>query len=87
MLPHRRETNSIIIIAVAAAPVPTIHRVFGRTLFVGTNGIPDAAVVFIVSVAVPVVVLADKLIGPPTEHVGGSFPVNGARYKTARLSQ
>ena len=44
----------------------------GRTLFVGENGIPEAAVVLTVSVAVPLVLPADKLIGPPTEHVGGS---------------
>jgi hypothetical protein len=70
--------HSIITInAVAAAPVPTIQRVVGRMSFVGTNGILEAAVVLTVRVAVPVVVLADKLIGPPTEHVGGSFPVNG----------
>lgn len=49
-----------------------IQRVFGRTLFVGTKGMPAAAVVLIVSVAVPVVVVPVKLIGPPTEHVGGS---------------
>ena len=44
----------------------------GRTLFVGQNGVPEAAVVFTVSVAVPVVVTLDKLIGPPTVQVGGS---------------
>ncbi len=66
--------HSIMIInAVTAVLAPTIHRVFGRTLFAGANGIPDAAVVFTVSVAVPVgVVVPDKLIGPPTEHVGRS---------------
>lgn len=62
-----------IINAIAAVPVPTIKRRFGRTLFVGTNGIPDAAVVLTVRVAVPVgVVVPDKLIGPPTEQVGRS---------------
>jgi hypothetical protein len=57
---------------VAAAPVPTIHRVFGRRLFVGIKGTLAAAVVLTVSVAVPVVVELVKLIGPPTEQVGGS---------------
>lgn len=62
---------------VAAAPVPTIQRV-GRTLFVGTKGTLAAAVVLTVSVAVPVVVVLVKLIGPPTEHVGESVAPAGA---------
>jgi hypothetical protein len=59
---------------VAAALAPTTQRrLFGRRLFVGRKGMPAAAVVLTVSVAVPVgVVVPAKLIGPPTEHVGGS---------------
>ena len=52
---------------------------FGRRLFVGTKGVPAAAVVLTVSVAVPVaVVVPAKLIGPPTEHVGESTAPPGA---------
>jgi hypothetical protein len=61
-----------VIRAVAAAPVQRSQRVPGRTLFVGIKGMPAAAVVLTVSIAVPVVVVPVKLIGPPTEHVGES---------------
>jgi hypothetical protein len=53
-----------------------IQRV-GCTLFVGTKGMLAAAVVLTVSVAVPVVVVLVKLIGPPTEHVGVSTAPEG----------
>jgi hypothetical protein len=71
-LPTGAAHSSKTIRRVAAAPVPTIHRGFSRTLFVGENGIPEAAVVLMESVAVPLVVVLVKPIGPPTEHVGGS---------------
>jgi hypothetical protein len=75
--------SSITINVVVARPVTKIQGVPGRWLLIGAKGIPEAAVVLMVSVAVPVVVPADRLIGPPTVQVGGSVALDAV---TAHVS-